>query len=218
MKAERVNEKDELNLRDVTRLLNIDYNKLAKEGQVEQLLNNGITKALPVQVKIDIADRKDVSINTTARLALGNDREGNRTVQVVFKNETPQLEKYKDIVLSTEQQNQLRKGNTLVVTDASQREHLVKFDQELNRVAGMKKSIVLVPERMGSPKEGYTTLTPQQQSNLKRGEAVELEIGGKKMTAQVDPIERKLNVQPSIKESQDLKLTGTQRKKAGPSL
>ena len=218
MKAERVNEKDELNLRDVTRLLNIDYNKLAKEGQVEQLLNNGITKALPVQVKIDIADRKDVSINTTARLALGNDREGNRTVQVVFKNDTPQLEKYKDIVLSTEQQNQLRKGNTLVVTDASQREHLVKFDQELNRVAGMKKSIVLVPERMGSPKEGYTTLTPQQQSNLKRGEAVELEIGGKKMTAQVDPIERKLNVQPSIKESQDLKLTGTQRKKAGPSL
>ena len=218
MKAERVNEKDELNLRDVTRLLNIDYNKLAKEGQVEQLLNNGITKALPVQVKIDIADRKDVSINTTARLALGNDREGNRTVQVVFKNETPQLEKYKDIVLSTEQQNQLRKGNTLVVTDASQREHLVKFDQELNRVAGMKKSIVLVPERMGSPKEGYTTLSPQQQSNLKRGEAVELEIGGKKMTAQVDPIERKLNVQPSIKESQDLKLTGTQQKKAGPSL
>lgn len=217
MKAERGTEKDELNLRDVTRLLNIDYNKLAKEGQVEQLLNNGITKALPVQVKIDIADKKDVSINTTARLALGTDKEGNRTVQVVFKNETPKLEKYKDVELSTEQQNLLRNGKTVIVTDSSQREHLVKFDQELNRLAGMKKSIFLVPEKLGSPKEGYTTLSATQQSSLKRGEAVELEIGGKKMTAQLDPIERKLNVQQSPKESLDLKPTGPQRK-TGPSL
>ena len=217
MKAERGTEKDELNLRDVTRLLNIDYNKLAKEGQVEQLLNNGITKALPVQVKIDIADKKDVSINTTARLTLGTDKEGNRTVQVVFKNETPKLEKYKDVELSAEQQNQLRNGKTVIVTDSSQREHLVKFDQELNRLAGMKKSIFLVPEKLGSHKEGYTTLSATQQSSLKRGEAVELEIGGKKVTAQLDPIERKLNVQQFPKESLDLKPTGPQRK-TGPSL
>ncbi len=217
MKAERGTEKDELNLRDVTRLLNIDYNRLAKEGQVEQLLNNGVTKALPVQVKIDIADKKGVTIDTTARLAIGNDKDGNRTVLVVFKNEAPKLEKYKDIVLSTEQQNQLRKGNTVVVTDGKQSEHLVKFDGELNRLAGMKKSLFLVPEKIGSPKEGYTTLSTAQQSSLKRGEAVELEIGGKKMTAQLDPIERKLNVQQSPKESLDLKLTGPQRK-TGPSL
>lgn len=205
-----------MNLREVTRLLNIDYRKLAREGQVKQLLNTGVTKAIPVRVKLDI-EKKDVSINTTARLVIGSDKEGKRTVNAVFKNETPKLDRYRGIELNAEQQNKLREGKTLVVKDSSQIEHLVKFDKELNKVAGMKKSIFLVPEKLGTPKEGYTRLTNTQQSSLKRGEAVQLEVGGRKVTAQLDPIERKLNIQKSPKESLDLKPTGPKRK-TGPSL
>jgi len=217
MKVEQTSPRDELNLREVTRLLNIDYKKLEKEGQIKQLLNNGVTKALPVSIKVDLAEKKDVSISTTARLVLGSDGEGKRTVNAVFKNENPKLDRYRDIELSAEQQKELRQGKTLVITDGSQREHLVKLDTELNRVAGMKKSIFLVPEKLGSPREGYTKLSNTQQASLKRGEAVELEVGGKKVTAQVDPIERRLKMEQSPKESLDLKLAGP-RKKTGPSL
>ena len=219
MKTEQNSGRDEAKLREAAKFLNIDYQKLEKEGQVKQLLDNGITKALPVKIKLAIGETKNTYIDTTARLVLANDKEGNRTVNVLLKDSKPKLDRYQNIELTKEQQKDLQNGRTLVVKDATDREHLIKFDRELNRVGGMKKSIFLVPERLGSSKEGYTKLTNGQQSSLKQGEAVNLEVGGKKVTAQLDPIERKLNVQETPKQVLDLKPTDWQRKpKVGPSL
>ena len=217
MKAEQTTTKDDLNLRDVARTLSLDYKKLEKEGQVKQLFSTGVTKAMPVRLEVAVVDGRPVNIDTTARLVIGTDKEGKRSVNMNFKNDKPQLDRYRDINLNPEQQKELQRGKTLVVKDANDLEHLIKFDKELNKVAGMKKSIFLVPERLGSLKEGYTKLTNTQQASLKQGEAVQLEIGGKKVTAQLDPVERKLNVQRTPKESLNIKPTD-QKRKIGPSL
>lgn len=213
MKVERTTAKDELNLREVAKFLNLDYKKLERDGQVKQILETGVSKAMPVTVMATLKD-KQVDLKTTARLAMGADKEGKPTVNIVFKQDKPQLERYRDIVLDGKQQEDLRKGKTLVVRDTSDREHIIKFDRELNKIGGMKKSAFLSPEQLGSPKTGYTKLNNSEKASLKKGDAIEVEIGGKKMKAQLDPIERKLNIKSGPSQSQDLK--AVKERKVGP--
>ena len=217
MKTEQVLKKDELNLREVAKTLNLDYNKLERDGQIKRLLENGTTKAMPVRIPLALMDGKPNYISTTARLAVGNDSQGKRSVRILLKEQKPVLDKYKDVQLNPTQQKELKEGKTLVVVDESKREYLIKFDKELNRIGGVNKSAFLVPERLGSPREGYTKLNSTQQASLKRGEAVQLEMGGKKMTVKFDPIERELNIQRTPKQAIDMK-PAAQLKKSGPSL
>ena len=218
MKIEQTSTKDDLNLREVTRFLNLDYNKLAREGQVKQLFETGVSKAMAVKIQTSGPEGKSIDLNTTARLAVGTNREGKPEIKMVFKNDTPKLDRYQNIDLTPNQQKELQRGNTLVVGDSSGREHIIKFDEQLNRVAGMKKSAFLAPEQLGSPKTGYTRLTNSQQAELKKGNAIEVEIGGTKVKAQLDPIERKLNIEKSPKQSLKINPATERKISKGPSL
>ena len=209
--------KNELNIREVAKTLDLDYNKLERDGQIKRLFNTGTTNAMPVRIPLALTDGKPNYISTTARLEVGNDSQGNRAVKILFKEQRPVLDKYRNIQLNPTQQKELKKGKTLVVVDESKREYLIKFDKKLNRVGGVKKSAFLVPERLGSLKEGLTKLNRIQQASLKRGEEVQLEMGGKTMIAKFDPLERELNVQRVPKQAVNTKSAG-QLRKSSPSL
>lgn len=197
MKVEQVSNKSELNIREVARVLNLDADELIRQGHLKQVLETGVSKAMIVRFPLGQVDGRSVEVSTTARLALGRDREGNRQINVVMKKDKPTLDRYLGMDLNADQQEQLRKGKTIVVKDNSDREHLVKFDQELNKVAGMKKSTLLAPEQVGTSSTGYTKLDNQQKAAIKQGQAVQVELRGKAFTVEVDPIERKLNITPT---------------------
>ena len=208
-----------MNLREVTRYLNIDYDKLKRSGQVEQLLKTGVTRALPVKIQSRTPAGQTIHLETTARLTVGYDREGKRNVQIALKRDAPKLDTYKDVKLTMDQQKDLQKGRTILLTDDKRQAHIVKFDRDLNQVGGMKKSQFIVPERVGAKRGESVKLTNDQKANLKQGKAVELDIGGKKMTAQLDPIERKLDVGQTQKQKQEQNIRqDTPSKKLGPKL
>ena len=208
---------DELNLQQVTQFLNLNYQKLVKEGQVRQLFETGVTKALPVKIQTRGPGGVPVDLTTTARLVVAPNREGNPEVQIVVKNEGMQLDRYRDIDLHPEQQQELLDGKTLVVRDRSEREHIIKFDRELNRVGGMKKSAFLAPEQVGSSQTGYAKLDSRQQAELKRGNAIEVEVRGTPVKVQLDPIERRLHLSEIPRQSLDVRPERPRKINPGPS-
>ena len=195
--------KNELNVKEVTTFLNMDYEKLKKQGEIDRLMQGGVTKAMPIKIDLPTKNGESVRIESTARLTLGLDREGNKTVQPILKRNAPRYDAYRDIKLSEDQQAALKAGKTIVVKDQISREHVVKYDDKLNQVAGIKKSNLLVPERIPVDQGRYQKLKPSEQNDLKRGQTVALETpGGKKLQAVYDPVERQLKVKEvSLKES-----------------
>ena len=207
----------EYNLAEVAKFLNLDYQRIKQNGQVDQLLKTGVTSAMPVKIQAGGMDGKSITVDTTARLALGTNKRGEIAVKAVFKENTADLSRYKDITLSADQQAQLRAGKIVVATDRYTQEHLIKFDRELNRVAGMKKSRFLVPEQVGNPKQGYVRLSAEQQADLKRGRSITAELGGRTIAITLDPIERKLTTEP-VKQQQKVATQEEVKRRVGPKL
>lgn len=207
----------EYNLAEVAKFLNLDYQKIKQNGQVDQLLKTGVTSAMPVKIQAGGMDGKSITVDTTARLALGTNKRGEIAVKAVFKENVAVLSRYKDINLSADQQQELRAGKIVIATDRHAQEHLLKFDRELNRVAGMKKSRFLVPEQIGNPQQGYVKLSTEQQADLKRGRSIVAELGGRSVALSLDPIERKLTTEP-IAQQQKVATQQETKRKVGPKL
>lgn len=205
------------NVREVAQALGISYDDLRRSGQVDKLLRTGVTEALHVRIQSREINGTPLVFETEARLSLGIDKQGQRAVLPILKNATLTLDTYRDMVLSPEQQAQLREGRTIVLKDPkNDREFLARVDERLNRIAGWKKSAFLVPQKLGSAAVGYTTLEEAQQVALKRGEAVELTIGGKAYRAQVDPADRELRLSPSTKQELEQKMSVSPPSPAAP--
>ena len=193
---QRAYQEKDYNFQEVTKALGLDYDQLKKSGEIDRVLRSGVGSALTVRVqgKDEVNGRK-LTFETTARMSLGIDKDGRRVIQPILKSADLQLDTYRNIRLTQDQQKQLREGKTVILKEPNtEREILAKVDKSLNKIAGWKKSSVLIPQELGNQKIGTAKLEPAQQAALKRGETISLEINGQQLKAQVDPVERQIRV------------------------
>ena len=214
MKREQtVTSKEDYNFKDVTNALGLSYDALKKSGQIDKILRTGVSDVLAVKIQGREINGQQMIFDLDARLSLGLDKQGRRAVLPILKSSELRLDTYKNISLSKEQQQQLREGKTILLQDPhSDREIIAKVDEKLNRIAGWKKSAFLVPQRLGNPEIGYTSLEPKEKVALKRGEPINVKIGDRTFRAQVDPTDRELKLSKPPKESLQIKPAAKVRK------
>lgn len=187
--------------RRVAEEIGVDYDKLERAGTIDRTLRNGVSEVIEFTYE---REEIGLSVPTKARLTIGLDERGERKVALITEERDLDVKQYRGIATTEEQRTRLNKGENVLVSDPIKGDYVVAVDKELNRLAGVKRSSILVPRRLGTEEIGFRELDATSVKELRKGEAVDLEIGGNAYRAQVDPVERtyKLSVAVAKKQAQ----------------
>ena len=198
-------EKD-YNFKEVTKALGLDYDQLKKSGEIDKVLQSGVSSALNIKIQgNNQVNGQTLVYETSARLSLGIDKNGRKVIQPILKSAELEVDNYQGIKITQEQQQELRSGKTIVIKEPnSEREIVVSVDKKLNKIGGWKKASILIPQEIGNNTIGTQSLEPKQQAALKRGEVVQVEMKGVTYNAKMDPVERTLKL--TVPQKLDLKL------------
>ncbi len=199
MQSNTLHKREDYRFEEAAKALGIDAQKLETSGEIDRMLRTGVSSPLKIRLESQAPGRDTVVIETTARLTLGVAQNGSKAVRPVLKASELDTGQYAGVRLTDNQSERLEKGeNVLVRNPGDGREYITRVDHELNRVTGWAKSNIMVPERIGREDVGYGGISRDEQAALKRGEPVQVSVGGRAYVAQVDPVRRELIVSRGI--------------------
>ena len=195
MQAQTLYKKSDYDFAAAAKKIGLAKSDLERDGQIERMLRTGVSSALPVKLK---SEDGRTQLETTARLALGSDPGGKPQIKIVLRANKLKLDRYRGINIDEESQKKLKDGENVLLEDKGGREYVARVDKDLNRVAGWRKSSIMVPNKLAVGGLGETKLRDEDMASLKRGVAIETQFGGAGFRAQIDPVRRELVLTRSL--------------------